>query len=366
MNRVKISVAVTTYNRPQMVEDLIKSYLTQSYQNSELLIVDDFVEDVHTREVVEKYRKRDSRIRFIKNKTNLGYSKNFLKTLLESRGEYIITLGDDDILLDKDVLKKYVDVFDQNPKVGFIYSNILQFNQAYEMDYAYVYFKKNRIFDSLEDSLRGIWLNSCYIPGIGLRNSFDFASLYPKQDWLFPQVELIGKILATSDAYGIGEFLIGGRAHDDQLGFEAVKKRRIKKTERHSSLELPEIFETLKIYYREQSVPMNLTGDFVKEFFAKNHATILPTEKINTGNANLIRIFFQATKKNKKVLFDPKYVFFMLISLVLPRGILLRLKDWHKKKLVKRLWFKEYAYFKKRILAIGLKKDEYEIASHSF
>lgn len=354
MENIKISVTVTTYKRPRMIEDLIRSYRAQIFQNSELVIVDDCVEDQDTKVIVERYQKIDPRIRLIKNEINLGYSKNFLKSLLESRGEYIITLGDDDILLDKNTLGKYVDIFDQNPTVGFIYSNILQFNQNYEMDYAYTHFEKSIHFNSLEDSLLHIWLNSCYIPGIGLRNNVDFTSLYPKQDWLFPQVELIGKILATAGAYGIGEFLIGGRAHDDQLGFEAVKGKRIKKNERHASLELLDIFETLKSYYQQHGISLSLGNEFVKRFFMQSHATILPTEKINTGNMNLLRVFFAAIQKNRNILFDAKYLFYMLISLALPKKILFFLKNQYKSYLVDKKWSKEKQYFEERMHEIGL------------
>lgn len=354
METIKISVAVTTYKRPRMVEDLIKSYRAQIFKDSELVIVDDCVDDRDTKAMVERYQKIDSRIRLIKNETNLGYSKNFLKSLLESKGEYILTLGDDDILLDENALGKYVEVFDRYPGVGFIYSNILQFNQDYAMDYAYTHFEKSTLFDSLPDALQNIWLNSCYIPGIGLRNNIDFASLYPKQDWLFPQVELIGKILATAQAYGIGEFLIGGRAHQDQLGFEAVKGKRIKKNERHASLELLEIFDTLKDYYRQRGISLNVENGFVKRFFTQSHATILPTEKINTGNMNLLKVFFRAVRKNKNILFDAKYLFYMTISLILPKKILLFLKNRYKNYLVEKKWSQEKKYFEKRAYEIGL------------
>jgi glycosyltransferase involved in cell wall biosynthesis len=354
METKKISVAVTTYKRPKMVEDLIKSYLAQSYRNSELVIVDDCVDDHETEAMVGRYAKSDSRIRFIKNETNLGYCKNFLKSLVECHGEYIVTLGDDDILLSEDALRRYVEVFQGHPKFCFVYASILQFNQSYEMDYAYRHFEKDILFESLEDALQTIWLKSCYIPGIGLRNNVDFTALYPTKDWLFPQVELIGRILATSQAYGIGDFLIGGRAHNDQLGFEAVKGKRIKKTERHSSLELPEIFETLKTYYAAQGINLQLDGGFVNRFFAESHASILPTEKINTGNMNLLRVFFRAVQANKGLLVDPKYLFYMAISLALPKQALLYLKDWYKDRLVTRLWSEEKAYFQTRARDMGL------------
>ena len=54
----KISVAVTTYKRPKMVEDIIKSFLFQTYKNSELVIVDDCIEDISTQEMVQKYQSK--------------------------------------------------------------------------------------------------------------------------------------------------------------------------------------------------------------------------------------------------------------------------------------------------------------------
>lgn len=354
MEDIKISVAVTTYKRPKMVEDLIKSYLAQSYQSSELVIVDDCVEDTETEALVVRYARIDPRIRLIKNKSNLGYCKNFLKSLTESKGEYVVTLGDDDILLDSHALEKYVDVFESNPKVGFIYSSILQFNQDYQMDYVYKNFHQDTLFQTLEESLRGIWLRSCYIPGIGLRNNVDFQALYPEKDWLFPQVELIGKILGTAQAYGIADFLIGGRAHTDQLGFAAVNKKRIKKNERHSSLELIEIFERLVQFYAGIGISLGITNDFVKDFFIESHASILPTEKINTGNIRLLQVFFQAIRKNKNILCNGRYLFYMLISLLLPGKALLYLKNKYKQHLVETTWSNERNYFSRVIKEIGI------------
>ena len=160
----KISVAVTTYKRPKMVEDIIKSFLFQTYKNSELVIVDDCIEDISTQEMVQKYMKIDPRIRFIKNKKNLGYSKNFLKSLMECSGEYILTLGDDDLLLQEKTLEYYVDIFEKYPDVGYIYSNIIQFNNQYEPDYIYNIFKEDTYFSDKEKIFQEIRLKSCYIP----------------------------------------------------------------------------------------------------------------------------------------------------------------------------------------------------------
>jgi len=349
MNTIDISVVVTTYRRPQMVKDLILSYQWQSYTNSELVIVDDCVEDTDTATMVAQFIERDSRIRFIKNTENLGYSRNFLKSLEQARGKYIITLGDDDIFIHRDALKRYVEIFELHPKVGFIYSNILQFNQHYEMDFVYRHFGMDRLFKTPAESLRGIWLKSCYIPGIGLRNNISYADIYPKEDWLFPQVEMIGKVLGTSQAYGIADFLIGGRAHDDQLGFEAVKGKRIKKNERHASLELLDIFGRLMTYFKERGIVVESDDSFVKQFFVDSHASILPTEKIHTGNGHLLRVFWEAVGRNKSILLDVRYMFYMTLSLLLPGSVLLVLKSRYKKYLVEKKWKRERTSFQEAL-----------------
>lgn len=354
IRRVDISVVSPTYKRPQMLKDLILSYLYQSYPYSELVIIDDGINDLETETIVKDYAQKDNRIRYVKNPINLGYSKNLRKAIMEGCGKYIVTLGDDDILLHRDALKKYVEVFETHPKVGFIYSNILQFNNHYKMDFVYRYFKQDTLFDTSEYALRSIWLNSCFISGIGLRKRDDFLNLYPKEDWLFPQVEFVGKILMRAQGYGIADFLIGGRAHEEQLGFKSVQGRDIKKNERHSSIELLEIFDRLKFYCEADGISFKLNNEFVKEFFIRNHASILPAEKINTGNRALLRVFVNAVKKNKKILVNPRYMFYMIASLILPRKILSYLKNTYKKHLIKRKWKNESEYFRHQIKGMGV------------
>jgi glycosyltransferase involved in cell wall biosynthesis len=323
------------------------------------VIVDDCPEDLETPKVVAKFQKDNPRIRFIKNKTNIGFSKNFLKTLTSSSGKYIFTIGDDDVLIDPDALKKYVDVFEKNPKVEFIYSNILQFNADYEMDYVYVNFPQNQKFNP-QQALKSIWLNSCFIGGIGLRNRPDFAELYPKVDKLFPQVELMGKILAKGSAYGLNNYSVAARAHSDQLGFAAMKGKRIKKDEKDSSVELVTIYTELKDYYKKYGYNLDSDGSFIKQHFITNDATALPTEKINTGNQFMIQKFLRGIKYNKMMLTNPKYLAFFLLSLATPRPVLFQLKEGYKKRLVQKHWLKEQKFFNQKIGEILKIRTKYE------
>ena len=332
----KISVTVTAYKRPKYIEEAIKSFLIQDLKDSEMIIIDDCIEDTSVKEVVEKYSARDSRIRFIKNEERLGYCKNFLKSLVVAKGQYIVTLGDDDILLDSSALSAYIEVFEKYPDVSYIYANMVQINQDMEIDYVFDLFEDDIYCENLECLLTKLWLRSCFIAVIGLRNNVDFTKLYPSDDILFPQVELIGKILGNSSAYGISQRLIGARAHLGQLGNVALSGKNIRGSERHSVYELNMIFDRVLAYYSEVlSLHVNPERGFVNSFFETNHKAIFANEKISNGNLQILNTYTQAIKNNPLAIFDPKFTGYFLVAFILPRSLLFKVKEFYKQQNVK-------------------------------
>jgi glycosyltransferase involved in cell wall biosynthesis len=337
MTRPLVSVVVPAYKRPKEMDDLLRSYRLQTLENSEIVIVDDGVDDSTVADVVRLHAKHDDRIRLEENETNLGYSRNFLNALQCARGELIVVLGDDDIFATDRALEKYVEVFTKNPSVNFVYSNLVQFNQNHELDWVFRHFDTDARFAAGEDSLRNTWLKSCYIPGIGLRNNRDFASLYPQYDMLFPQVEMIGRLLADSESFGISDELVAGRAHAEQLGFEALKGRKTKADERHSVEELGEIYGRIAPFHNQRGSDVNGEDrSFVDDFFRGAHATIFPTEKIGAGNRQIIRTFRQAMSNDRSTLKDVRFVALFVISLIMPRRPLFHLKEYWKRRTVRR------------------------------
>ena len=108
----KVSVVICTYNRAQYLPQAIESVLAQSFQDLELIIVDDASND-DTKAVMERYAS-DSRIRYIKNDINLGLGKNRVKSTKDAHGEYIAILDSDDYWVDVNKISKQVDFLDKN------------------------------------------------------------------------------------------------------------------------------------------------------------------------------------------------------------------------------------------------------------
>jgi glycosyltransferase involved in cell wall biosynthesis len=92
-----VSVLMTSFNREAYIAESIKSVLTSSYTNFELIIVDDASLD-STVEIAKAYQKQDERIRVFANDVNLGDYVNRNKAASYAKGKYIKYLDSDDII----------------------------------------------------------------------------------------------------------------------------------------------------------------------------------------------------------------------------------------------------------------------------
>lgn len=90
-----VSVIVPTYNRKWLLPRTIDSILKQSYENLEIVLVNDAGENVQ--DIVDKFN--DPRIKYFQNETNLDLAGTRNVGLKHAQGDYICLLDDDDIHL---------------------------------------------------------------------------------------------------------------------------------------------------------------------------------------------------------------------------------------------------------------------------
>ena len=114
-----VSIAITTYKRPQLLKEAIDSALNQNeFSNYEIIIVDNDPEpDTETEKLMKTYN--DSKIFYYKNETNLGMLGNLNRSIELSRGKWYTILHDDDLLHDT-FLKEMLDVLAKNPRISFL------------------------------------------------------------------------------------------------------------------------------------------------------------------------------------------------------------------------------------------------------
>ncbi len=92
-----VSILMTAYNREQYIGEAIESVLSNSYQNFELIIVDDGSKD-QTVNIAKSYADKDSRIKVFVNQKNLGDYPNRNKAASYASGEFMMYVDSDDKL----------------------------------------------------------------------------------------------------------------------------------------------------------------------------------------------------------------------------------------------------------------------------
>ena len=93
-----VSVIMTAYNCEAHVGEAVRSVLAQTYQDWELIVVDDASTDC-TAEIVREFANSDARIRLLHNERNVGPPVSRNRGIATARGEFVAILDNDDVAL---------------------------------------------------------------------------------------------------------------------------------------------------------------------------------------------------------------------------------------------------------------------------
>ena len=114
----KVSVIIATYNRAALLPRAVNSILAQTYQDFELLIVDDGSTD-DTPQVIGGFS--DPRVRPLRHEANRGLSASRNTGIGEARGEYLAFLDDDDEFTPTSLADKLAALEAAPPEVALVY-----------------------------------------------------------------------------------------------------------------------------------------------------------------------------------------------------------------------------------------------------
>src|SRR3989339_369720 len=100
MNDFKLTIAIPTYNRADLLRKALDSILTQTkeFNNVDIFVSDNASED-NTHQIIRPRLQESNLIKYSRNTTNLGIDGNVVKCVENSFGDYIFFLSDDDIVL---------------------------------------------------------------------------------------------------------------------------------------------------------------------------------------------------------------------------------------------------------------------------
>ena len=120
----KVSIIMPVYNAEKYVSEAIESVRNQSYENWELIIVDDGSTD-RSPEIIDAYSRKDPRIKFLhQKKQGVSMARNF--ALCQTHGEYVTFIDSDDVY-HPDRLYRMVQIFEKYPNCDIVFSRHTEF-----------------------------------------------------------------------------------------------------------------------------------------------------------------------------------------------------------------------------------------------
>jgi len=151
------SIIIPTFNGSNFVSEAIESYFAFPAKNKSLFVIDDCSTD-ETCKIVSDYAAKDSSISLICRKKNYGAStnRNYILNSLP-KGEWVLNLDQDDILLPCEVTEKLKLYQDSN--VGAIYfDNMISRTDSLFLEYKWY----KSLFEKI--TIRNLWLLFIFYP----------------------------------------------------------------------------------------------------------------------------------------------------------------------------------------------------------
>ncbi len=146
----RVSIAIPVYNGARTIRACLESALAQTYEQTEIVIVDNASTD-ETVAIVESYD--DPRIRLHRNPRNLGFQRNTNRSIELSSGEFVKPLHADDRLL-PGCVERMLELFEAHERVGLVFAprqiELSHPTDAGQRQWLEVYGRPDRNFSSLQ------------------------------------------------------------------------------------------------------------------------------------------------------------------------------------------------------------------------
>jgi len=279
-----VTVLTPVYNGLPYLRDSIQSILDQSYKEFEFLIIDDASTDEKVIEFIESFN--DPRIRFIRNKENLGVSKTMNKAISLIKTPYIIRSDQDDISLPNRV-EEQIDYLENNKDISIVCSweHTIDSEGNRIRDFT-------RKIDNYGEFLAPITLGICPIwhPSIAFRTK-----------------DMIDAGGFRKEYVRAEDFEVTARLALKRYGAAVVPKFHLLQRQHFQS-------QSKEYEYEQQNMSRRIQQEVIECFIKKSEAGVLTSfvrigsdrdKKLNKDlilkNHKILQLFFQSVQKKQKL-----------------------------------------------------------------
>lgn len=184
----KVSIVCSCFNHENYVIESLNSIVNQTYENIQLIVVDDFSSD-NSVEKIKKWAKDFKDVQIIENNKNLGITKSFNNAVRFAKGDFLMDLAADDVLEKNSIevlVKAFLDSGEEN--ISLIFGNANLINEKGNVtSVVYDQTMMSKVLEATEGNFyEKLLADSTYICSVaGLYNKKIFDQLKGYDDDLF-------------------------------------------------------------------------------------------------------------------------------------------------------------------------------------
>ncbi|MCX6794944.1 MAG: glycosyltransferase family 2 protein [Candidatus Falkowbacteria bacterium] len=318
---LKFSVLLPTYNGAKVIEETLKSLLSQGFDNFEVIVQDDASKD-NIEEIIKAVN--DKRILFYKNTANLGYPKNLESLRKKASGDIIFLLGQDDILATGALMNTYKafkiseDIgavtrpyywFDKDVRIPVRAKGQLNKDKDEVVNITDEAGRVIKVFQTL-DQLSGLALRKKYIdlpfhPDIFPCHVYPFASIFKKYPIVFLKDYNLAVRISSSQTRLISSIY-------DKSPIQSWKDMFV------------------SVFYEPEF--KKIREECIRNFVAVNYVGLVQIRNYAKFRY-LLRETWYLVKYRWQNIFSLQFWFFSLGCLIMPSSLLIPLVDWYKEKI---------------------------------
>lgn len=184
-NNPVFSFLMCTYNDDSLLEKAISSLTSQSFQNWELIVLDNSNKTDKVWDALCEFSRKDNRIHCFRGEESVGWAKGTSLCLRKAKGQYMTFLASDDFISDNALEKLYDVIQEHNPDIIWVgmeyiyYEDNKMISKGEAIPEYKVYGKENRS-ETIYDIMSNIYYNSMFhFEKIEFLNKHNIDFFYP-------------------------------------------------------------------------------------------------------------------------------------------------------------------------------------------
>jgi glycosyltransferase involved in cell wall biosynthesis len=218
----RLSVGLPVYNGEAYLAESLEALLGQSYEDFELIISDNASTD-STAVICRHYEKQDSRVRYLRQRRNVGLAPNHNAVVQEARGELFKWAAGDDLYA-RDLLERCVNALDEYPRVVLAHSWTAKIDGSGNVTDAYEY-PLTTDSPSAPARFRSILFDSGGDDDYGIIRTEVLRRTAMKESYHHADHTIIAELGLHGPFYQVPDWLYFRREHPGQSGRAPMRSR---------------------------------------------------------------------------------------------------------------------------------------------